>query len=101
MFQVEEVTSAPSSLSSLLSSLGQYDHLLPNLPPAVDMLKVISPLPPGQTDGAGRVWVCVPYKAGSETWRYLLGGEGPVERSLLQVPPCGGIPLQGFIPTYY
>jgi len=46
--------------------LAQYKKFLPNLRPKEDLLKV---------DPELRLAVCVPYKAGSETWRYLLGGE--------------------------
>jgi len=60
------LTSRPGPLASLSEELAQYKSFLPNLPPKKDLLKV---------DPELRLAVCVPYKAGSETWRYLLGGE--------------------------
>merc|ERR1712013_292258 len=64
--EVLSLTSRPGPLASLSEELTQYKSFFPNLPPKEDLLKV---------DPKLRLAVCVPYKAGSETWRYLLGGE--------------------------
>merc|ERR1712032_20895 len=66
--EVESLLSQPRSLASLQGSLAQYKSFLPTLPPKEQLLKV---------DPNLGLAVCVPYKAGSETWRYLLGGQTP------------------------
>ena len=70
--EVKAVLSACRTLQHQIESShypygpSQYSKSFLFLPPKTEMLKISK---------KHKISICVPYKAGSETWRYLLSGE--------------------------